>query len=174
MNIPPQTLAESCQREASHLLAQSLRKIEHCLGQIDEAQVWRRVVKSGNSIGNQLLHMAGNLQQWAVSGVGDTEDTRTREQEFAADGGMTKSELMSRLKEVVHQADRVFESISAEQWLSPLTIQGFETSVHAAINHTTTHFVGHTHQIILTTRILLGGKYRFHWSPDDDKTNVPI
>lgn len=174
MNIPPKTLAESCQREASHLLKQSLRKIEHCLNQIDEDQVWKRLIDSGNSIGNQLLHMAGNLQQWAVSGVGGTEDNRTREEEFSARGGMTKSELLDRLQHVVQQADKVLETISEDRWLEHVTIQGFETSVHSAINHTTSHFVGHTHQIILTTRVLLGDKYQFHWSPDDDKTNVPI
>lgn len=174
MSKLPQTLAESCRQEASHLLSQSLRKIEHCLGQLDEAQVWQRPFESGNSIGNQLLHLAGNLQQWAVSGVGGTEDNREREKEFAATGGLPKSELLFRLKEVVKRSDDVFENLSADQWLAPVTIQGFDVSVHAAISHTTTHFVGHTHQIILTTRLLLGDNYQFHWTPEDDRNTLPI
>ncbi|MDB4778027.1 DUF1572 family protein [bacterium] len=66
------------------------------------------------------------------------------------------------------------QSLSMNDWLKRLNIQGFEVNAHAAITHTTSHFVGHTHQIIFISRMLLGEDYQFHWTPNSDRKNVPI
>ena len=41
--------------------------IRHCVGQLDDAQVWWRPDERMNSIGNLLLHLAGNVRQWIIS-----------------------------------------------------------------------------------------------------------
>jgi hypothetical protein len=42
-----------------------------------------------NAIGNLVLNLCGNVQQWIVSGVGGETDVRDRAAEFAQFGGLT-------------------------------------------------------------------------------------
>lgn len=174
MNNTNSLLAQEYTTETVHLLDQSMLKIEHCLSQLNEKQIWWRPQASLNSVGNLLLHLAGNLQQWAVSGVGKLPDSRERESEFAAKDGIEKEQLLESLRSVVANAISTIQAQSRKDLLGKISIQGFEVSVLAAISHTVTHFVGHTHQIIYITRQQLGEQYQFHWSPDTDRRNVPI
>ena len=41
-------------------------------------QVWWRANESMNSVANLVLHLAGNLRQWIVHGVGGAPDVRQR------------------------------------------------------------------------------------------------
>ena len=174
MNKTNSLLAREYTTESVHLLEQSMLKIEHCLSQLNEKQVWWRLQTSTNSVGNLILHLAGNLQQWAVSGVGKLPDARDRDSEFAVKEGIEKEKLLEGLRSVVTKASSIIQSQSELDLLGKISIQGFDVSVLAAISHTTTHFVGHTHQIIYITRQQLGEQYQFHWSPDTDRGNVPI
>ena len=76
-------LASALGLEASHELGQALGKIEHCVNQLTEEQVWWRPDESQNSIGNLILHLRGNLRQWIVSGLGGAKDERNRPLEFS-------------------------------------------------------------------------------------------
>jgi aminoglycoside N3'-acetyltransferase len=53
-------------------------------------------------------------------------------------------------------------------------IQGFDVTVMQALFHTVPHFVGHTHQILMLTRLALGTEYQFEWSPEQSRTGVPL
>jgi hypothetical protein len=64
--------------------------------------------------------------------------------------------------------------MNSGELLEPRNIQGFEISVYEAMSHTTTHFVGHTHQIIYLTRLQIGDQYKFQWSPENERNNLPI
>lgn len=174
MNNPLDLLAQSIANEACHLLEQSCIKIQHCLDQLEEHHVWAKVSNSPNSIGNLMLHLSGNLNQWAVSGIGPGIDNRDREIEFSTQGGLTKAELTQSLNSTVAEAVKVIQGCATERWLAPLNVQGFHVTAHAAVSHTSSHFVGHTHQIILLTRIQLGDQYKFHWSPNSDRDKLPI
>src|SRR5918997_2340993 len=64
-------VAEAFIAQARSLLSQDyLPKIEHCLEKLSDEDVWWRANPESNSIGNLLLHLAGNARQWIVSGVG--------------------------------------------------------------------------------------------------------
>jgi len=168
------TLANSFTHEATHLLNQSIVKIEHCLSQLSEAQVWWRPDETANSIGNLILHLAGNLRQWTVCGIKQKPDERDRELEFSKRDGLSKSELLQKVKATIAEAVETIESQTAESLLRPLQIQGFTVNTMEAISHSSTHFVGHTHQIIYITRLQLGQDYQFQWTPDSDRGVVPI
>ena len=60
-----------------------LPKIERCLEQLSDEQVWWRANDKSNSIGNLILHISGNARQWIVSGLGGEQDNRRRDDEFA-------------------------------------------------------------------------------------------
>jgi hypothetical protein len=65
----------------------------------------------------------------------------------------------------VADCDRVLAAFPPEKLLERRRIQGFDTTVLAAILDTVSHFVGHQHQIVYITRLRLGDAYRFQWTP---------
>lgn len=167
-------LAKQLAAEFEELLGESMRKIRHCVGQLDGQQIWRRPAQGQNSIANLLLHLAGNLQQWCVVGITESDDRRDRSAEFSATGGQASDELMRQLEGVVSEAVKVIRALDAPSLSEPRRIQGFDVSVLKALCHTVPHFVGHTHQIILLTRMMLGDAYRFEWTSGSDQSHVPL
>ena len=168
------SLATLFLNDSAELLDQSLLKIENCLGQLSVKQIWWRADPEGNSIGNLVLHICGNLRQWSVAGVGGQPDTRDRDDEFSPAHNLTSDQLLQIAKSHIQECKSLMESLEAETLTSEFTIQGFQVNGLQALNHTITHFVGHTHQIICITRMLLGATYQFAWSPKDGREQLPI
>jgi len=73
-------------------LRQATGRIEDCLGRLTEEQIWARGAESENAVGNLVLHLSGNVRQWLVAGVGGRPDTRHRDAEFSARGGVASSD----------------------------------------------------------------------------------
>src|SRR5947209_5730315 len=111
--------------EARRRLAACHERVAHCLGQLDDTQVWWRPRESMNSVGNLVLHLCGNLRQWIVAGVGGAPDVRDRPREFAERGPILKDELLRRLGAAVGEADAVLAGADDASLLDPRRIQGF-------------------------------------------------
>jgi hypothetical protein len=151
--------------ECRTTLANALKKIEHCLDQLSDADLYWRQHASHNSIQNVLLHLCGNLQQWILHGVGGEPDVRDRPGEFADRAEHPKAELAVQLRETVANCDRILAALPPAALLERRRIQGFDATLLAAILDTVSHFVGHQHQIVYITRLRLGDAYRFQWTP---------
>jgi hypothetical protein len=158
---------------AAHELQSALERIKHCLGQLNDEQVWRRSQPGLNSIGNLILHLCGNVRQWIVAGIGGGADARDRPAEFAERGPIPKDELLHRLEAVVAEAQRVLTAVDARQLVQERRIQGFDVSGIAAILSSVPHFRGHTQEIIHMTRLQLGDAYRFAWKPGTAEQGAP-
>jgi len=167
------TSTEFCELSAE-LLKESMVKIRHCLCQLSEEQFWWRPNPALNSVGNLCLHLAGNLRQWGVVPFIGVTDERNRESEFCSDFRAPRDEMIRLLEVTVIQAKKSWIGLSQERLQQRVNIQGFDVTLMQAISHTSSHFVGHTHQIIMLTRMQLGDDYRFQWSPDNSDGNVPI
>ena len=161
-------------RLAADLLDQSMTKIRHCLNQLTEPQIWWRPEPSMNSIGNLILHLRGNLKQWGVVPFTLENDRRDRSSEFAEDVRISMTELLNDIQQVVDEAKEQWQHLVESQLLRRLEIQGFDVTHMQAVMHASSHFVGHTHQIIQLTRIQLGAAYQFHWKPGDARGELPI
>lgn len=151
--------------EARQTLAGAMKKIENCLDQLDDDDLGWRQHEAHNSLQNILLHLCGNVRQWIVHGVGGAPDVRERPNEFADRRPLTKAELLARLRETLEEADHILATFQHDRLLDARRIQGFDTTVLAAIFDSVSHFVGHTHQIVFITRLRLGDAYRFQWEP---------
>jgi hypothetical protein len=159
--------------ECRATLESAFRKIEHCLAQLTDADLWWRQHESHNSIQNVILHLCGNLRQWILHGVGGETDPRDRPGEFADREKRPKAELLATLREMVAKCDRVLVTCPAERLLERRRIQGFDTTVLTALFDTVSHFVGHQHQIVYITRLRLGDAYRFQWAPATPEQGAP-
>lgn len=160
------------ERSRRHLRS-CLERIEHCVGQLDDEQVWWRPHEAMNSVGNILMHLGGNLRQWVVSGVGGVPDTRDRPAEFAERGPVPRDELVRRLEAVVVEADAALASLDKSSLLEPRRIQGFDETVLTAVWDSLTHLSGHTQEIVYISRMLLGDRYRFAWTPTTPEQGAP-
>ncbi len=143
-------------------LRQYLARIHACLERLDEEQVWRRASEASNSIGNLCLHLAGNVRQWILHGIGGESDVRRRDDEFAARGGVPKAALLSRLDETVRGACELLESLPQQRLLETIRPQNYEVTVLEAVYHVVEHFSGHTGQIIAATKAMTGSDLGFY------------
>jgi uncharacterized damage-inducible protein DinB len=149
-------------------LRQLASRIETCVGELSEEQVWARGGENENAIGNLVLHLCGNVRQWIVAGVGGVPDIRERDAEFAAAGGPGVAELLEKLRNTVADAGAVVDAVTPERLAERVTIQGYDVSVLDAIYAVVEHFSMHTGQIIFATKAITGadlGFYRHLRSP---------
>src|SRR5271157_3119217 len=96
---------------ASRKLRQLDERIETCVRKLNDDEIWSRAGQNSNSAGNLCLHLAGNVRQWIVHGIGGAADVRARDAEFAARGGIPREELLARLRQTVDEACRVLDTL---------------------------------------------------------------
>lgn len=159
--VVPREAGELYVIAARQCLSESMGKIEHCISQLTDEQIWWRPREGQpgemNSIANLMLHLAGNLRQWIISGVGGAKDVRNRPAEFADHSRKPAAEVLAKLRQTVSEADAVLAKLDAEQLVQPRRIQGYDTTVLTAAFGTVAHFRGHAQEIIHMTREQLGG-----------------
>lgn len=143
------------------------RKIRMALGAMPAEALWRRANAVSNSPANLVLHLAGNVRQWIVSGVGGAPDVRARDAEFAAREGATLEGLLATLDSACADAVAVLLRIDAAALEETRVIQGRHTTVFAAIYHVVEHCSGHTGQLILLAKAAApAGSVRFYDDTD--------
>ncbi len=155
-------MQEFIDKSRYYLATEYLTKIRHCIDELPEDALWRRPNDSSNSIGNLLLHLAGNIRQWIVGGIGLRDVTRDRAAEFAAKDGGTRAELLANLERAVGEVDDVLSKLSPEALGEQRVIQGRSTTVMDALYHVVEHFAMHTGQIVLMTKMYAPGKIAFY------------
>lgn len=144
-------------------------KIRRAVKAIPADAIWRRANDKSNSVGNLLVHLAGNVRQWLVSGVGGAPDTRDRAAEFGARSGPGADELLARLEGVLAEADSIIARLTPEDLAQRRTIQGREVSVMAAVYSAVQHFSTHLGQIIMIAKEHSPGAIRFYEDTADGK-----
>ena len=132
-----------------------LPRLRKALATLPDEDFWWRPNEASNSVGNLVLHLAGNVRQWVVSGVGGAEDVRRRDEEFSRRGGLG-SEALAALERGVADACGVLDTIEPATLSAPRTIQGMDVSVLEAMYHVVEHFSMHTGQILYITKLRVG------------------
>jgi uncharacterized damage-inducible protein DinB len=153
-------------RLAEHSLRRHhLPRIERCLRKLSEEQIWWRPNDASNSAGNLALHLAGNVRQWIVSGLGGAPDARRRDQEFAERGPLPRAQLLVTLRAAVADACKVLRRMRPEHLVHAYRIQRLRVTGLNAVLHVVEHFAFHTGQIIFLTKQQAGRDLAF--------TNLP-
>ncbi|HEX6812968.1 MAG TPA: DinB family protein [Planctomycetota bacterium] len=144
------------------LLGEQLPRIRRCVELLGD-NVWRRPTPGGNSVGNLLLHLAGNTTQWILATFGEVLDHRDRPAEFAANEGIPGPALVDRLEQVYQLACDVVDKVQVPDLLRTRTVQGrYQETGLAAILHVLEHCSGHAGQIYFWTKQVTGQDLRFY------------
>ena len=168
--ITETSLGENFVTEARQQLDASVGLIRHCLDQLDDSQVWWRPRDDMNSVGNLLLHLAGNLKQRFGSVIGGEPDDRNRFGEFTERKPIPKEDLLQRFEAAALRADEILAGLTPER-LGETCRYGLlagttEKSVLGVVLQTLTHLVGHAQEILHLTRTQLGESYAFRQPAD--------
>jgi hypothetical protein len=150
--------------EARRQLDGCLDKLRHSADQLDETQLWWRLDEGRNSVGNLLLHLAGNITQRFGSNIGGDPDIRDRAAEFAERGPIPKAEVVRRLDAAFDRARAVLDDLDPDRVTDPLTYATgrgpVDATVLAVVLRSLLHLAGHTQEIIAMTKNQLGDGYR--------------
>jgi uncharacterized damage-inducible protein DinB len=145
---------------SSEKMAQLFGRIETCVAKLTPEQIWTRAADNDNAVGNLVLHLAGNVRQWILCGVGGQEDRRDRDTEFSARSG---EDVLSRLRPVVSETVSLIAALPPGRLTETRTIQKhYDVTVLEAIYHVVEHFSMHTGQIIFATKLLTGEDLGFY------------
>jgi uncharacterized damage-inducible protein DinB len=132
----------------------SLPRIQKCLGELSDAEIWHRPNENLVSIGNLILHLCGNMRQWIITGIGGAPDIRERAKEFSEKGPLPRAELIQRLDATLREACDVIRNADPVKLAQPRVVQGETTTGVNVILHVTEHFSYHTGQISLHTKLM--------------------
>jgi hypothetical protein len=165
-----ETAREFISESRTYLVGEYLPKIERCLEQLSDEQIWWRPNEESNSIGNLVLHLVGNITQYIISGVGGERDIRQRDSEFAERSVISRDELAARLRSTIDWVDEVLEGVDEAKLRQTSTIQGKERTVMSAIYRAVEHFSMHTGQIIYITKLVTEKNLKFY----DFVDGVPV
>jgi uncharacterized damage-inducible protein DinB len=140
----------------------SIRKLEQmtgaitlCLGKLTDEQIWRRDQANENTIGNLILHLCGNVQQWIGYSIGGDADTRDRPAEFSATHAPS-AELEDKLRATIDHALEILGQFPAEELAKEVVTQNGKSTALEAIYQVVGHFQQHAGQIIFATKQLTG------------------
>lgn len=164
-------LVEELVKNALYRMDESTRMIIMSLDELTDDEVWQKPNASLNSIANLILHLCGNISQYIISSLGETEDKRNRDGEFIAISGLTKIELLQKLDDTVNTAKRVIFDATIAQFLKMRQVQGFSFSGVGVVLHAVEHYSYHTGQIAFWVKQLKNKDLGFYEGMDLNTKN---
>jgi DinB superfamily len=83
---------------------------------LSEEQFWTKPFPFGNSFGNLVLHLTGNLNYYIGAQIAGTGYVRDRPQEFADATRPPKEQVMKKFDDAIEMVVRTIRSQSPEDW----------------------------------------------------------
>jgi len=152
-------------------LDENVRMVSIALAKVEDDETWVKQNMAVNTLGNQLLHISGNLTQYIVSGLGGKPDVRNRDVEFETKEGATKDELLKDLLDRTQDVTQVIQNASEEDLLTKHKVQGFEFSGIGLAIHAVEHFSYHTGQIATLVKLIVDEPLGFYAGIDLNTRN---
>jgi uncharacterized damage-inducible protein DinB len=165
------SLAQEFIKQSIYYFNINTPRIKACLVELKEDEVWQSPGSASNSIGNLVLHLCGNITQYVISSLGNTEDNRDRDKEFSEKGGYTITMLSDKLSDTVKRATEIIKTLDENALTKNYSVQGFNLSGIGIIIHVTEHYSYHTGQIAFYTKQLRNKDMGFYAGTDLNKKN---
>ncbi|MEZ4875430.1 MAG: DinB family protein [Flavobacteriaceae bacterium] len=164
-------LADTFKKNAIYRLNENTRMLEISLQEVTPELVWKKPNQSLNSIGNLVLHLCGNMRQYGISSLGNKPDTRQRDSEFTASGGLSKEALLKQLIQTVEEVKHTIRLATEEELLRERNVQGFTLSGIGIILHVVEHYSYHTGQIAFWVKWIQNKDLGFYQNIDLNQKN---
>ena len=123
---------------------------------ISTDQLWRKPYSYGNSIGNLILHLTGNLNYYIGTQIAGTGYVRHRDLEFT-DGGKPKDALLGEFDSAIEIALSTITQQTDADWAKPYSAEREPESEDrfTAILRCAGHAYHHVGQMVYLQRELL-------------------
>jgi uncharacterized damage-inducible protein DinB len=138
----------------SKLLEQFWPRLRNCVESLTDEQVWWRPNRASNSVGNLILHLNGNVQQWLLASFNRSADNRDRPQEFKEERQIPAKALLEKLGTTIEQAGDVLSRLEESDLTTVFEIQGYRVTGLEAVYQVVEHFGIHYGQIVYITKVL--------------------
>ncbi len=159
-------------KEAMHqLFDEALPRLRKCIDELNDEQLWSRPNEHSNSAGNLILHLNGNIKQWIISGLGNTEDLRVRHSEFDNRSEIPKSQLINELEEVMGDAKKIVSCLQPDELIHKRHIQGFYETGISMLLHVVEHYSYHVGQITYIVKSLKNMDMGYYDGEDLNQSN---
>jgi len=93
---------------------------------LSEEQFWTKPFPFGNSFGNLVLHLTGNLNYYIGAQIAGTGYVRDRPREFSEATRPSKEEVLKKFEDAVEMVVRTIRSQSAGDWSAAYSGTGVE------------------------------------------------
>jgi hypothetical protein len=140
----------------NRLMNQYWPRIQKCVAELTEQDVWWRPHETNNSVGNLILHLIGNLRQFVLATIGGAPDTRNRDLEFGSRVLISKEALLNELERTLIESDRVLAQFDSSRLLDRAMLQNRERPYLEVLAIVVEHFSLHTGQIIYIMKMRTG------------------
>jgi uncharacterized damage-inducible protein DinB len=151
----PDTIADLFMNYSISKLDKMTDAIALCLGKLSDEQIWRRNCSNENAVGNLILHLCGNVQQWIGYSIGGDPDTRNRPAEFSATNA-PRAELEEKLRATIEHALDILRKFPPQRLADVVQTQNGQSTALEAIYQVVGHFQQHAGQIIFATKQFSG------------------
>ena len=149
-------------KNSIYRLEENLRMVLICFDKITEKDLWNKPSKKGVALGNQIIHIVGNMKQYLISALGEKKINRERDNEFIIDKRMTKSSLINMLSNTIQESKKTITKLSMENLLKIRKVQVYTLSGIGCLIHSVEHFSYHTGQIALLTKNITNNDLGFY------------
>ena len=144
------------------LFEESQVRLERCLNELSETDIWWRPNENSNSVGNLVLHLCGNARQWILTGLGGAPDQRKRQAEFDERGPVSRAELIQKVQQLMSEINVVLDRLTPTDIERPIVVQGFNETGMSILIHVVEHFSYHVGQIAYIVKARLDKQTNFY------------
>jgi uncharacterized damage-inducible protein DinB len=102
-------------------------RVHELVDPLSSEQIWRRPYHYGNSVGNLVLHLTGNLNYYIGAQIAATGYVRHRDHEFS-DSGKSKEELLTNFDRAIEMVVNTIESQSGDDWSASYSAVGTQAT----------------------------------------------
>src|SRR5229473_167037 len=133
------------------------RRVRELTEPLSTEQLWTRTYPYGNSIGNLILHLTGNLNYYIGAQVGGTGYVRQRPLEFS-NTGLPKDEVLREFDKVIEIVIATIGKQLDDDWAAPFygELESESKTRFSGFLACAGHAYHHVGQMIYLQRELLG------------------
>ena len=153
--MPANTVIQSSLAEYFRMVQS---RVHELTAPLSTGQLWQRPYPYGNSIGNLILHLTGNLNYYIGAQMAATGYVRHRDLEFS-DHGKPKDDLLRDFDRAIEIVVDTTSAQSDQDWGAPYSAERTQVNNRFAMFlNCAGHAYHHVGQIIYLQRELLRGK----------------